>query len=281
MIVRALSLDHPNLAVTGDPDQSIYGWRGANLNNILDFENDFPSVRIVRLEQNYRSTQRILRVADHLIAHNVRRKQKRLFTENDEGRPVRLTTYTSHKLEAEAIAQRIFEDVQAGRRRPRDFAVFYRVNALSRSLEFAMRDFGIPYQMVNGLEFYQRKEIKDVLGYLHLLNNPRDEVAFLRVINTPPRGIGRATLARLAEHAALQRQSLLDACRECGLIEALPKRAVVAVARFISFFDRLALLAAAPIEEILGHVLEDSGYHQFLKDSQDEDDQERLANIEE
>src|SRR4029077_10181998 len=124
-----------------------------------------------------------------------------------------------------AIAQRISEEVHAGRRRPREFAVFYRVNALSRSLEFALRDFGIPYQMVNGLEFYQRKEIKDVLAYLHLLNNPRDNVAFLRVINTPPRGIGRGTIAKLQDFANSRGLTLLGAAREAGMIEGLNKRA--------------------------------------------------------
>ncbi|NQT37188.1 MAG: UvrD-helicase domain-containing protein, partial [Planctomycetes bacterium] len=189
-IARALSIDYPNLAVTGDPDQSIYGWRGANLNNILEFERDYPKVRVVRLERNYRSTKRILRVADALIAHNVRRKQKDLFTENGEGSPVRLITYPTQKLEAESIAARIADQIGSGRRRPRDFAIFYRVNALSRSLEFALRNEGVPYQMVNGLEFFQRAEIKDILAYLHLLNNPRDDVALLRVINKPARGIG-------------------------------------------------------------------------------------------
>ncbi len=281
MIVRALSADHPNLAVTGDPDQSIYGWRGANLNNILDFEKDFANVQVVRLEQNYRSTQRILRVADHLIAHNLRRKQKRLFTENDEGRPVRLTTYASHKIEAEGIAQRIAEDVQAGRRRPRDFAVFYRVNALSRSLEFALREFGIPYQMVNGLEFYQRKEIKDILAYLHLLNNPRDNVAFLRIVNTPPRGIGRSTIGQLGEYAARKGKSLLEAAREAGLIDSLNKRAAVAVARFVAMYDRLSLASTGPVQEIMRRVLEESGYRAALAESDEEQDQERLANIEE
>ena len=129
-IVRGLSIDYPNLAVTGDPDQSIYGWRGANLNNILEFERDFPTVRVVRLEQNYRSTQRILRVADHLISHNTRRKKKGLFTENDEGLPVRMATYWDNRLEAEAIALKIAVDVTSGKRRPRDFAIFYRTNAL-------------------------------------------------------------------------------------------------------------------------------------------------------
>ena len=208
-IVRAMSVDHPNLAVTGDPDQSIYGWRGANLNNILDFEHDYPNVKIVRLEQNYRSTKRILRVADQLISFNTRRKAKGLFTDNAEGKPVRLVFHPSQKDEAEQIAAYIETEVRAGRRRPRDFAVFYRTNALSRSLEFALREFSIPYQMINGLEFYQRKEIKDVLAYLHLLNNPRDSVAFTRIINTPPRGIGRGTITRLQDYANPRGTSLL------------------------------------------------------------------------
>ena len=190
-IVRALSIDHPNLAVTGDPDQSIYGWRGANLSNILEFERDYPDVHVVRLERNYRSTKSILRVAAHLISHNRRRKEKALFTENAEGEQVQWTSYATQREEAEQIAAHIAREIREGRRRARDFAVFYRVNALSRALEFALREQGIPFQMVNGLEFFQRKEIKDVLSYLQLLNNPRDEVAFLRVINTPPRGIGK------------------------------------------------------------------------------------------
>ncbi len=186
-IVRALSIDHPNLAVTGDPDQSIYGWRGANLKNILDFEQDFPNVRVVKLERNYRSSKAILRSADALIGHNRRRKQKALYTENAEGAPISLIAYVNGQDEAELIAERIADDIRAAKRRPRDFAIFYRVNALSRSLEFALRQHGIPYQMVNGLEFYQRKEIKDVLAYLRLINNPRDDNALLRIINTPPR----------------------------------------------------------------------------------------------
>ena len=200
-IVRALSIDHPNLAVTGDPDQSIYGWRGANLKNILDFEQDFAEVRVVKLERNYRSTKAILRAADALIGHNRRRKQKSLYTENAEGPPSRSSPTSAEQDEAELIAERMADDIRAGKRRPRDFAIFYRVNALSRSLEFALRQHGIPYQMVNGLEFYQRKEIKDVLAYLRLINNPRDDNALLRIINTPARSIGKRTIDRLLAHA--------------------------------------------------------------------------------
>lgn len=280
-IVRALSIHYPNLSVTGDPDQSIYGWRGANLSNILEFEKDYPSVHVVRLEQNYRSTKRILRVADELISNNVRRKEKALFTENEDGQPARFTAYPTQKEEADGIVSKIAAGLEAGQRRPRDFAIFYRVNALSRSLEHALREHGIPYQMVNGLEFYQRKEIKDVLAYLQLVNNPRNEIALLRVINTPARGIGKTTIVRLQEHADRYGMALLDAARECGLIESIPKRAATAVARFVSFFDRLCELSHRPVEEVMGHLLKESGYQDALKASASEDDQERLANIEE
>jgi len=193
-IVRALSVDHPNLAVTGDPDQSVYGWRGADLNNILDFEKDYPAVKTVRLEQNYRSTPEILRVADQLIRHNRRRKQKNLFTDNPTGEAVTLRQYEDGYKEADGIADEIANQMIAGNAEPRDFAIMCRMNALTRSIEHALRNRGIPYQIVNGLEFYQRKEIKDLLAYLHLINNPRHDVAFQRVINTPTRGIGAKTL---------------------------------------------------------------------------------------
>ena len=187
--MRALSIDYPNLAVTGDPDQSIYGWRDAD--DILDFEHDYPQVRVVKLERNYRSTKHILRVADMLIGYNQRRKAKALYTENAEGQPVGLVAYATQRAEAESIAAYAAGEIRAGRHRPRDFAIFYRVNALSRGWSCA-RDEGVPYQMVNGLEFYQRREIKDVLGYLHLLNNPRDDNALFRMITFRHGGSARA-----------------------------------------------------------------------------------------
>jgi DNA helicase-2/ATP-dependent DNA helicase PcrA len=280
-IVRALSIDHSNLAVTGDPDQSIYGWRGANLSNILEFEKDFPSVKVVRLEQNYRSTKAILRVADELIEHNIRRKKKHLFTDNPEGAPVRLYAYPSQRDEADHIVMLMADAIRTGRRRPRDFAVFYRINALSRQFEQALREHVIPYQIVNGLEFFQRKEIKDVLAYLHLINNPRSEAAFLRIVNTPPRGIGKSTIGRLQEHAAQRGISLVDAAREAGVALGINKKSAIAVAKFVAMFDRLCLAAHAPVEEIVGTVLAESGYREVLENSEDEEDQERLANVEE
>lgn len=280
-IVRALSVDYPNLAVTGDPDQSIYGWRGANLSNILEFERDFPSVKVVRLEQNYRSTKGILRVADALIRHNVRRKEKDLWTDNDEGDRVRLCAYPSERDESDHIATTIAEQIREGVRRPRDFAIFYRTNALSRQLEHSLRDQVVPYQIVNGLEFYQRKEIKDVLAYLHLVNNPRSDVALLRVINTPTRGIGKATITRLQEFASGKNCSLLEAARQAGVVEGIGKKSALAVAKFVSLYDRLGLAATAMVEELVGLVFSETGYLEVLQNSENEDDQDRLANLQE
>jgi DNA helicase-2/ATP-dependent DNA helicase PcrA len=286
VILRALSHDYPNLAVTGDPDQSIYGWRGADLNNILEFEHDYPGVRIVRLERNYRSTKRILRIADELIGHNFRRKQKKLWTENDEGVPVRLTLYADQNHEATAIAERIQAAIAAGRRKPSDFAIFYRVNALSRVLEQALRRAQVPYQIVRGQEFYARKEIKDVLAYCQLVNNPRDDIAFERTVNTPPRGIGKKTIDRLNEHAYRFGMPLLEAARDAALVDGLPKATVAKVLAFAAIVDRISAVAQGDttegnVEEVIGMVLEASGYRATLAESDDEQDQNRLANIEE
>ena len=281
VLLRALSVDHPNLAVTGDPDQSIYGWRGADINNILQFESDYPQVRVVRLERNYRSSKRILRVADQLIGYNLRRKKKALFTDNDEGKSVRLVEYADQKDEACSIATQISAAIGTGRRKASDFAVFYRVNALSRVLESAFREAGVPYQMIRGQEFYQRKEIKDVLAYCQLINNPRDDQAVLRTINTPARGIGRKTIERLTEHAYCYGLSLLEAAREAVQIEGLAVRSAKKVAAYVALADELTELADEDMEEILGTILSKSGYHDHLKEGETEEDLNRVANIEE
>lgn len=280
-IARAMSVDHPNLSVTGDPDQSIYGWRGANLQNILDFENDFPNVRVVKLEQNYRSTPEVLHVASQLIACNTRRKHKELHTDNPGGRRVRLANYRDQREEAADIARRIAEQVASGRRRFGDFAIFYRVNALSRTFEFALREHGVPFQLIHALEFYQRKEIKDLRAYLRLLNNPRDDEALLRVINTPRRGIGRTTIDRLAAHADRYALSLLESAmhvREIAEIKQGPRKKVET---FVALFDELRAIAEKPVEDILRAILEKTAYDEPYKNSDTEEDNDRLANIEE
>ena len=281
VILRAMSKDYPNLAVTGDPDQSIYRWRGADIKNILEFEADYPAVHVVRLEQNYRSTKRILRVADELISHNVQRKQKALHTENDEGEPVRLTVYPDQDSEAAGIALEIQSAINKQGCSPSDFAIFYRMNALSRSLEKALREAGVPFQMVRGQEFYQRKEIKDVLAYCQLVNNPLDDIAFERTVNTPARGIGKKTLQRLGEYAYRLGLPLLETARQAAQMESLPKRAAVQLARFVEIIDRISAVAHRDVEEVVGTVLEESGYRKSLAESESEEDQNRLANIEE
>lgn len=281
VLLRALSVDQPNLAATGDPDQSIYGWRGADLNNILEFESDYPDVKVVRLEQNYRSTPAILSVADTLIAHNQRRKPKSLFTENPDGPPVRLVTYADGSDEARGVVAAIKDAVAAGRRRYSDFAVFYRVNALSRTVEKVFRQQQVPFQMVRGQEFYQRREIKDVLAYCQLMNNPKDDLAFERTVNTPPRGIGGKTVERLRDYAYHHGLTLLDAAREAVQIEALSKRAATLVGKFVAITHRLDAYVAGPAEEAVGAVLRHSGYQEHLEASETEEDLNRLANIEE
>jgi DNA helicase-2/ATP-dependent DNA helicase PcrA len=195
--------------------------------------------------------------------------------------PVRLVVYPSGQEEADGMAARIAEDIRSGRRRARDIAVFYRINALSRSLEHALRAQGIPYQIVNGLEFYQRKEIKDVLAYLHLLNNPQNNLAFLRIINTPARGIGKKTIERLAQHAGRHRLSLVEAARESGLIESIPKRTAVQIAAFVAALDRMSVALGGPLYDLMKLVLDESGYRHWLEEAGSEEDLERLANIEE
>ncbi len=280
-LIRLLNHDQQNLAVTGDPDQSIYGWRGANLNNILEFERDFPNVKVVRLEQNYRSTKSILEVADQLISNNVRRKKKNLHTENGDGRPVRLVTYPSPQDEATDIADSIALAIQKGERQASDFAILYRANWLSRALEHSLRSSGIPYQIVNGHEFYQRKEIKDVMGYLHLLNNPQDSVAFERVINTPPRKIGKVTLGRIRTHAMENRISMLEAARCCEQIDSISAAPTKKILQFVAMYDRIAEIRTEEVEAIIKAVLDESGYRDWLTDDGSEEGFERANNVDE
>lgn len=281
-IVRALSIDHPNLSVTGDPDQSIYGWRGADIKNILDFEKDYPSVKTVRLEQNYRSTPNILRVADQLIRHNRRRKQKDLFTDNPEGDAVILRMYESGYDEADGIADEIVTCIARGDATPNDFAVFCRMNALTRSLEHSLRSRGIPYQIINGVEFYQRKEIKDLLAYLHLVNNPSHDVALLRVINVPTRGIGAKSVEHLRNFADSNRIPVLEAARRCGEIDGLAKRSKAMIAKFVGIYDRVAVKATAPLEELLRFLISETGYGEYLENtSLEQDDNSPSANVDE
>ena len=282
-IVHGLSIDHPNLAVTGDPDQAIYGWRGASIRNILEFERDYPAARVVKLEQNYRSTANILGTADRLIAHNSRRKPKRLVTDAPPGARVRIVLDATSRDEADRIADEIAAGI-AGGRSPRDYCALFRTNALSRSLEVALRGRGVPYQLVRGLEFFKRREIRDVVAWLRLLKNPRDDEAFSRVVNVPPRGIGRQSLDLLAAWADDHRLSRLQAASRAVAIPGLAKRAAKALGEFGRLHAALAATAAADssVATLLAAVVDRTGYRAWLADDGiDEEGEDRVANVEE
>jgi len=284
-IIRGLSIDHPNLAVTGDPDQAIYGWRGASIRNILEFERDYPTARVVTLERNYRSLANILGTADRLIAHNSRRKPKRLLTMAEPGPRVRIVLDAAGQEEAERIASEIAAAVEAGRRTPRDIAILFRTAALSRSLELALRAARVPYQLVRGLEFFKRREIRDVVAWLRLLRNPLDDEAFLRVVNVPPRGVGRQSLERLAAWAEDHATGRLAAAAEADRIPGMPRKAARELTAFARLRGELGATAGrqAGVADLLEAVLERTGYRRFLEDEaeDDEDGLERLANVEE
>jgi DNA helicase-2/ATP-dependent DNA helicase PcrA len=280
-IARALSVDHPNLCVVGDPDQSIYKFRGSDIRNILDFERDFPDARVLTLSMNYRSTKSILRAASELIAHNKQRKPKDLVTDNPVGQPVTELTFETGLDEAEGLARRIREAVEAKKHSYRDVAVFMRINALSRGLETAFVKHRVPFQIVKGLAFFDRKENRDVLAYLRLLLNPRDDLSFLRAVNEPARGIGKVSLEHLRTYAEPRELSLLAAAGEVGRIPAIKGKAAAALRDFAQLMQELSQLKDAQPDEVIRQVLEKSGYRRMLVDSRDDEDEDRLANVEE
>ena len=280
-ILRALSVDHPNLCVTGDPDQSIYAWRGANIHNILEFEKDYPGCKVVKLERNYRSTRNILATADGLIRHNRLRKPKSLLTENPRGAPVRVVTHSDETAEARAVAAAIRDRVENQGYSYSDVAIFCRVTALTRNLESALRSARIPYQVVGGVAFYERQEVKDVLAYLKLAVNPKDDVSFDRVVNTPPRGLGKTTLDHLRNHAQRVGTPLLRAAREAEQVAAIKDKAARGLRDFALLVDELAALREQPAEAALRTVLALTGYREHLAEAPRGEAEERLANLDE
>ena len=278
-IIRQLTAGHRNVCVVGDADQSIYKWRGADIRNILDFETDYPGTRVIRLEQNYRSTKRILALASAVIAHNVSRKDKGLWTENGEGERAAVYRAWDEHEEANFVAQTILAARGAGSAWD-DIAVFYRTNAQSRVLEDALRRGGIPYVVVGSVRFYERKEIKDALAYLRLVVNPADDVAFRRAIQTPGRGIGRATLTRLEELAVREARPLLAlAAAPPADVTGKPRRALE---EFAALITRLATAREkTPLPAFIDLVLDASGYREDLKQERSSEADARLENLEE
>jgi DNA helicase-2/ATP-dependent DNA helicase PcrA len=281
-IARGLSIDYPNLCVVGDPDQSIYKWRGSDIKNILDFERDFPNAQVISLSENFRSTQAILKAADALIAHNRQRKPKILIASKDAGQPVNVLFFETGQEEADQVVQRIKKSVESGARRYRDFAILLRMNALTRGLESAFLRERVPYQIVRGLAFFDRKENKDVIAYLRLLINPRDEISFLRAVNEPARGIGKTSLEHLQNYAEPREMSLLSAAADVEKIPAIKGKAASGLKKFVALINELrVMMDTVTPDEVIRQVLNRSGYLAMLRDNDDSDDTDRVANVEE
>ena len=280
-IARNLSQDYPNLFVVGDPDQSIYKFRGSDIRNILDFERDYPGARVLHLSDNYRSTRHILRAADTLIANNQQRKPKKLTPRDREGSPVEVVTHDDQGREAEAVARLVKQEVDSGKRCYRDFAVLLRMNALTRAFEQAFIRNKVPFQIVKGLAFFDRKENKDVIAYLRLMANPRDDVSFLRVVNEPPRGIGATTLERLQEYANSRETTLMAAAAQAEFVPDITPKAAKSLVGFARLLAELQALAEGPPQEAISKVLERTRYRESLKSKDALTDDDRVANIEE
>ncbi|MBI4568554.1 MAG: UvrD-helicase domain-containing protein [Planctomycetes bacterium] len=280
-IVRLLGAKRKNVCVTGDPDQSIYGWRGADIGNILSFERDYPGCRVVVLDRNYRSTQVILDAANALIAHNADRKEKAMWSEERAGKAIEHRRYDDEGEEAGAIAAAAREAAREEGARYGDVAVLYRVTAQSRAIEERFVREGIPYVVVGGTAFYQRREIKDALAYLTILLNPVDDLSVRRVINVPARKLGKTAVARLSEHAAARGLSLLAAARDADAAPGLSPSARKAAAAFFDLFAPLAALGDFPVSPIVRAVVENTGLLASYRNSPDPQDVERAENLEE
>ena len=292
-LIRLLTEKQQNICVVGDPDQSIYRWRGADITNILKFEEHFPSAKVIRLEENYRSTQNILDLAGGVIKHNVERKEKSLWTQNPAGEKIRYYQAIDAEAEARFVAGKVEEHLRSDREIRA--AVLYRTNSQSRVFEEAMRRASLAYNIVGGFSFYERMEVRDIIAYLKLAMNPHDSIALQRVINTPTRGIGKVTLDEIETRARELGISYWDAISDLLADESrLSPRAAAALANFQKIVNRLALKveevvqpdenqveSAAPVSELVKAAILDTGYENALKAENSEEAEARLENLQE
>jgi DNA helicase-2/ATP-dependent DNA helicase PcrA len=280
-LVKLLAEEHRDLCVVGDDDQGIYSWRGADIRNILEFEKDYPDARIIKLEQNYRSTARILSSAGSVVCNNEGRQPKTLWTSNPEGEKVRYCMTSDEHAEAAFVCAEV-EKLAAAGRSYNDAAVFYRTHAQSRVLEEQLVRAGMPYRVFGGTRFYDRQEIKDVVAYLRLIANPRDEISLLRVINVPSRGIGKTTITGLTGYAAGNGLSLMDALRDASGVPGLSPRAVKSVAAFVDLLDELRGCAATmDVDDLLEEVYTRTGYMEDLLAQRSLEAESRVENLKE
>jgi len=279
-LMRLLTEQRRNICVVGDEDQSIYGWRGANIRNILDFERDFPGATIIRLEQNYRSTKNILEAANGVVANNTERIGKSLWTESETGEKITLYEAPDSENEALYIADTIENRLA---RNPQDrVAVLYRTNAQSRQIEEALRRYGRKYVVVGGFSFYQRAEVRDILSYLKVLVSPQDSISLLRIINVPARGIGRTTVEQIERYAIEHELSLWPALVEMLGQHAFPPRAESSLAAFHRMIEELmAGVESRPVSETLQVIFDRTGYRKMLEEENTEESRARLGNLDE
>ena len=279
--ISTLARQYRNLCVVGDDDQSIYKFRGANIRNILDFEKVFPDAKVVKLEQNYRSTQNILNAANGVIANNRGRKEKVLWTENEQGEPILFQQFQNGYEEAEYVSGEISKKVRKGEAEYQDFAVLYRTNAQSRLFEEKFLYANIPYKIVGGVNFYSRKEIKDILAYLKTIDNGKDDLAVRRIINVPKRGIGNVTLAKVQAYADSRDISFFEALEEAGEIPGLGK-AALKIQPFVHLIHEMRLsLADMSMQDLIQAILDKTGYAEDLKNEDTDESEARLENIDE
>lgn len=280
-LIHLLSGKYKNLCVVGDDDQSIYKFRGANIYNILNFEKYYPEATVIKLEQNYRSTQNILNAANGVIGNNIGRKAKRLWTANDEGEKIKFEQFNTAYEEADYITRSILSDVTKGNYDYKDIAILYRTNAQSRLFEERFVVSNIPYKIVGGVNFYARKEVKDLLAYLKTIDNARDDLAVRRIINVPKRGIGATTLNRVGDYAQINEVSFYQALKMADDIPTLGK-AAGKIKPFVNFIQMMRSKAGVlPVSELLKEVIEETGYVRELELEGTDEAQSRIENIDE
>ncbi|HDR4572745.1 DNA helicase PcrA [Bacillus cytotoxicus] len=281
MLVNKLAARFKNLCVVGDSDQSIYRWRGADISNILSFEKDYENAKVILLEQNYRSTKNILNAANAVIENNINRKPKKLWTENQIGSKISYYRAATEKDEAYFVAKKIRDEVQMGNRKYTDFAVLYRTNAQSRMVEEIFLKSNIPYKIVGGIKFYDRKEIKDILAYLRLIANPDDEISFARIINVPKRGIGATSIDKIINYGVQNGISLttvLDEIEHVGVSAKVTK----AVKEFAGLLHNwVNMQEYLSVTELVEEVIEKTGYRDMLKNERTLESEGRLENLDE
>ena len=282
LIVKKLAEKHKNICVVGDEDQSIYGWRGADMSNIMNFENDFSGCKTFFLEQNYRSTKNIVKAAGTLISHNKVRKGKVLFTNNSTGEKILIKENFNEMEESRFISNYVKLACEQKGYQHKDFAILYRTNAQSRALEDGFRILKIPYKIVGGIRFYERAEVKDVLSYLRFVLNTKDDIAFLRIINSPKRGIGKSTLEKIQKQAREDSSDLFETLQKQFNKNIFKGKASKEIERFIKMIKKLkSQLDALPLYEYYILVLEESGYLDQLKADPSLEAQNRIDNIQE